>query len=369
MGLNEFDEYEKIGEPDQLVKSKNWQAAIGLQDVDGLQPSAYLISTAKQNIQGDISFYEVNSRIASYYQTQSAQPLDQRTEEADKVSARIAEILSEESFTFSPIEYLNIHKRLFDGILDRADLGTPRRVNIKKKERVLHEASVYYAPASFISETLAYEIDEEKKRRYQGLSPEESLQQLGQFISSLWQIHPFVEGNTRTTAIFLIKYLRTLGFEINNEPFARHSKYFRNALVRANYKNHTQGIYASQAPLNKFLENLLWNKKHQLRSRDLLINAITQTHPTASSEETANNEGTPSQQSNKAARKSSEPIKTKEKILAHIQTRPTITASKMAEQLNIPVETIRSQLKRLSSKKIIGREGSKKTGHWVIKSK
>jgi fido (protein-threonine AMPylation protein) len=208
--MENFDEYLRQGEPNKAEKAKVWKTAIGLQQVDGLKPSEYLIETAKQNIEGDITFHEVKKRIDSYYQQHPTKTEDDRTEEADKVSARIAEILSEQTFTFSPAEYMAIHRRLFTGIYKFA--GKIRDYNITKKEWVLNGETVLYASADSLKATLEYDFEQERKFSYRGLSEQEIIEHIAHFFSNFWQIHIFGEGNTRTTAIFLIKYLRKLGF-------------------------------------------------------------------------------------------------------------------------------------------------------------
>lgn len=268
--MNNFDEYLRQGEPSQTEKAKLWQTAIGLQEVDGLKPSDYLISTARENIEGDISIAEVQYKIDSYYQQNPTADAENRTEEADKVAARIAEILGEQTFTFSPIEYLSIHQRLFKGIYP--DAGQYRAYNISKKEWVLDGETVLYASAVNLKETLAYDFEQEKKFSYVGLNQHEIIEHLAQFITYLWQIHIFAEGNTRTTAIFLIKYLRKLGFkDVNNTMFEKHSWYFRNALVRANFEDLAKGIHKTQQFLVKFLENLLLDETHPLKNRTMHI--------------------------------------------------------------------------------------------------
>ncbi len=271
MDTSDFDEYMRLDEPNQRAKSESWQAAIGLQDVDGLKTSPYLLETAKKNIDGELSFYEARERIDAYYQIQSSQTAENRTEEADKVAVRIAELLSEDHFTFSPMEYLLTHQRLFEGVLDKAIVGKARTYNIKKQEWVLQGQRVVYAHAAHIMQTLDYDFAEERHFSYKALSQGQMMEHLAMFVSRLWQIHVFGEGNTRTTAVFTIKYLRTLGFQVNNDLFATHSWYFRNALVRANYNSYPQGIHATQEFLVKFLENLLFHQKHALKNREMLI--------------------------------------------------------------------------------------------------
>ena len=253
--MENFDEYLRQGEPNKAEKAKVWKTAIGLQQVDGLKPSEYLIETAKKNIEGDITIDEVKKRIENYYQQHPTKTDEDRTEEADKVSARIAEMLSEQTFTFSPAEYLNIHRRLFTGIYKFA--GKIRDYNITKKEWVLNGETVLYASADSLRATLEYDFEQERKFSYKGLSEQEIIEHIAHFISNLWQIHIFGEGNTRTSAIFLIKYLRKLGFKnVNNDSFADYSWYFRNALVRANYEDLSRGIYRTEKFLIHFLSRL-----------------------------------------------------------------------------------------------------------------
>ncbi|MCL1982576.1 MAG: Fic family protein [Clostridiales bacterium] len=267
--MKDFDEYKHLGEPEKAEKSAIWQAAIGLQQVDGLTPSKYLISTAKQNIEGEITICEVQERLEGYYKAKPMKTADDRTEEADKVSARIAQILSEKAFSFSPAEYVTLHKRLFAGIFEFA--GKIRDYNISKDEWVLNGETVYYASADSIRATMEYDFEQEKSFVYKGLSQKQIVEHIARFVSGLWQIHAFGEGNTRTTAVFAIKYLRTIGFVVNNDLFADHSWYFRNALVRANYSDYKLGAYATVEYLNRFFGNLLLGENNQLRNRDLHI--------------------------------------------------------------------------------------------------
>ena len=276
MEKDPFKEYLKETEPDKVSKGYAWSTAIGLQAVDGLKPSKYLIDTAIQNIEGKITLKEAQSRIDSYYEEKPVHVSDdERTEEADKVSSRIAEILSETAFSFSPNEYISIHRKLFQGIYNHA--GKIRDYNITKKEWVLDGATVMYGSASELKATLEYDFLQEKDFSYKGLTMDEIIHHLAVFISKLWQIHVFEEGNTRTTAVFFIKYLRTLGFLVINDIFAEHAWYFRNALVRANYTNLQKGIYETTEYLEVFLRNLLLNEKHELHNRDLHISGLMNT--------------------------------------------------------------------------------------------
>ena len=270
MEKDTFKEYIKQSEPGKRDKGYAWHTAIGLQAVDGLKPSKYLIDTAIKNIEGDISIEEAQELLNSYYEENPKTDLEDGTEEADKVSARIAKLLSEKSFSFTPNEYISIHKKLFIGIYDHA--GKIRDYNITKKEWVLDGATVLYGTASELRATLDYDFSEEKKFSYKNLSMDEIIHHLAVFVSRLWQIHIFGEGNTRTTAVFFIKYLKTLGFDAANDIFAENAWYFRNALVRANYNDLKNGVHETTEFLELFLRNLLLNEKNELHNRAMHIN-------------------------------------------------------------------------------------------------
>lgn len=336
--MENFDEYLRQGEPNKAEKAKVWKTAIGLQQVDGLKPSEYLIETAKQNIEGDITIDEVKKRIDSYYQQHPTKTDDDRTEEADKVSARIAEMLSEQTFTFSPAEYLSIHRRLFIGIYKFA--GKIRDYNITKKEWVLNGETVLYASADSLKETLEYDFEHERKFSYKGLSEQEIIEHIAHFISNLWQIHIFGEGNTRTTAIFLIKYLRKLGFKhVNNDLFADHSWYFRNALVRANYEDLSSGIHRTEKFLIRFLFNLLLKGNHSLKNREMHILSDTVNDTVKSQIDT---------------------------VFSLIKQDKQITANEISERLNVSLSTVRRRIKELRKSGKLERMGSDKTGYWRI---
>lgn len=273
MDKDPFKEYLKESEPDKASKGYAWSTAIGLQAVDGLKPSKYLIDTAIQNIEGKITIKEAQNLIDTYYEEKPAHLSDEeRTEEADKVSSRIAEILSETAFSFSPNEYISIHRKLFHGIYNHA--GKIRDYNITKKEWVLGGATVMYGSASELRATLEYDFSQEKDFSYKGLSMDGIIHHLAVFVSRLWQIHIFGEGNTRTTAVFFIKYLRTLGFSATNDIFADNAWYFRNALVRANYTNLQKNIHETTEYLEVFLRNLLLNENNELHNRNLHIGGL-----------------------------------------------------------------------------------------------
>lgn len=269
MDKDPFKEYIKQSEPNKRDKGYAWHTAIGLQAVDGLKTSKYLIDTAIKNIEGDISIDEAQELLNTYYEENPKADTEDRTEEADKVAVRIAKILSEKAFSFTPNEYISIHKKLFAGIYGYA--GKLRDYNITKKEWVLNGATVLYGSASELRATLDYDFAEEKKFSYKNLSMEEIIHHLAIFISRLWQIHVFGEGNTRTTAVFFIKYLRTLGFDVTNDIFAENAWYFRNALVRANYNDLKNGVHETTEYLELFLRNLLLDEKNELHNRSMHI--------------------------------------------------------------------------------------------------
>lgn len=270
MNQDPFKEYLKQSEPNKRDKGYAWNTAIGLQAVDGLKPSKYLIETAIQNIEGKITIDEAQKLLDTYYEENpKVGEEDDRTEEADKVSARMAKLISEKAFSFTPNEYISIHKKLFNGIYSHA--GKMRDYNITKKEWVLDGATVLYGSASELRETLEYDFAQERDYSYKGLSMDEIIRHLAVFISRLWQIHAFGEGNTRTTAVFFIKYLRTLGFEVTNDIFAENAWYFRNALVRANYNDLKNGIHETTEFLELFLRNLLLDERNELHNRCMHI--------------------------------------------------------------------------------------------------
>ena len=287
----DFEEYIRNVEPSKREKSNAWSAAIGLQQVDGLTPSRYLFETARRNIDGDITIDEAQKLINSYYESKTKRnDGEDDAEEADKVSARIAKILSEKSFNFSPSYLIAIHGKLFQGIYKFA--GRIRDYDITKKEWVLNGDTVMYGAAFELKMALDYDFEQERNFAYGGLSMDQIVEHLAYFVSRLWQIHAFGEGNTRTTAVFTIKYLRSMGFKVPNDIFAKNSWYFRNALVRANYKNLQKGIDKNPEFLEKFFRNMLMGEHNELKNRFMHLNfrsqkpAIETQKPTIDSKKT-----------------------------------------------------------------------------------
>lgn len=267
----DFDEYIRQGEPEKRDRADAWRVAIGLQAVDGLTTSAYLQETARRNIEGDITIDEAKELVNQYYITKTTHDKGEAdVEEADRVSANIVKVLSQPTFAFNTNGFISVHRRVFDGVLKQA--GELRQYDITKKEWVLEGDTIRYLNWEDLRRALDYDMEQERNRSYSGKSADEMISQISSFVSGLWQIHPFPEGNTRTTAVFTIQYLRSLGFNVNNDLFAKHSWYFRNALVRANYKNVVIGIEYTPVYLERFFRNLLLGEQWDLRNRYLHIN-------------------------------------------------------------------------------------------------
>lgn len=346
--MSTFDEYIIAGSPSQKEKTNAWRTAIGLQDVDGLKPSQYLIDTAKKNIEGDISIQEVKDLIDKYYQSKTVRSeVESQTEEADKVSARIAEMLSEPTFNFSPDYLIQIHRRLFSGIFKLA--GELRPYDITKKEWVLDGDTVLYSSHEMLRQTLEYDFREEKLVDYSSMGAEAAVKHICKFISGIWQIHPFCEGNTRTTSVFAIKYLGNFGFKIDNEVFAQNSWYFRNALVRANYVNYSKGISSTTIFLERFFENMLFGAKHELRNREMHIGYV---------------------QSANSALKADSKCKfcTLEEaaVLKILKKNPQSTQKETAEKIGKSVRTVKAITASLIEKGFLKRENGKRNGFWTV---
>lgn len=391
----DFEEYIRNSEPAKKEKTYAWSTAIGLQQVDGLTPSKYLFETAKRNIDGEISVAEATSIIDSYYESKTDRSGNdnERTEEADKVSSRIAQILSEKSFNFSPSYLIALHGRLFAGIFKFA--GKIRDYDISKKEWVLDGDSVMYGAAFELKAALDYDFEQERHFSYKNLTLEETVKHITFFVSRLWQIHAFGEGNTRTTAVFTIKYLRSLGFNADNELFAENSWYFRNALVRANYNNLQKGIHENPEFLEKFFRNLLLGEHNELKNRFLHIRAkdfleikendknVTANYGkvTVNNENDTRNVKKVSVNDKNVTRNvtvKSENIsvnnknitvkltQTQKDIVNLIKENPCITQNEIASKLNIARETVNRNMKKLQQEKIIQRLGADKNGSWKI---
>ncbi len=270
--MTDFDEYIRQGEPLKREKGLAWQTAIGLQAVDGLKPSEYLLQTARKDIEGEIGIDDVERLVASYYESKEVRTeQDEQSREADVAAMNIRILLAEKTFAFSLVGLTAIHRRIFTGIFDFA--GEIREYNITKKEWVLRGDTVLYVSAPDIRRAIEYDLEQERQFDYSEIDLNGFVSHFAKFVAGLWQIHPFREGNTRTTAVFAIMYLRSLGFDVQNEMFANHSWYFRNALVRANYQNVQKGIRREPDFLEQFFRNLLLGEHNELRNRLMLIKA------------------------------------------------------------------------------------------------
>ena len=266
-----FDEYIRQGEPAQRERADAWRVAIGLQAVDGLKTSEYLHQTARRNIEGEITIDEARELLKQYYVSKTTHNEEEADkEEADRVSGNIAKLLQTDAFTYSVAGLAAIHRAIFEGVFKHA--GHFRDYDISKKEWVLQWDSVLYGRWQDLKMTIEYDLEQERQFDYTGLDKGQIIEHLARFVAGLWQIHPFAEGNTRTTAVFTIKYLRYLGFSVNNDLFERHSWYFRNALVRANYRNVVKGVEREPLFLIRFFRNLLLGENNELKNRYMIIN-------------------------------------------------------------------------------------------------
>ena len=342
----ELSEYIKQGEPNKSEKAKNWETAIGLQDVDGLKPSKYLIDTAKEHIEGNIDINEAKKKIDDYYKFSDNRKKEEKenSEEADKVSVIITELLNEKTFNFNIFELINIHSRLFKGIYKEA--GKIRDYNFTKKEWILNDDTVIYSSYETIRETLEYDLKEELNFSYKDKSLEEAIKHIARFTSNIWQVHPFCEGNTRTTAVFIIKYLRTFGFSINDEVFAENSWYFRNALVRANYRNFEKNIFEDTSYLEKFFFNLLGDTNYELKNRYTHIG-----YKGKEENEVSNNKNYTLEE---------------QAIVNIIKNNESVKQEEIAKLIGKSVRTVKTIMKNMQEKGIIKRTNGKKDSKWIL---
>ncbi len=350
----ELEEYIRQGEPEQAEKSEAWQTAIGLQAVDGLNTSEYLLDTAKDHIEGRITIDEAQKRIYSYYeQRTTCTEAEDNTKEADIVSARITKLLGEKAFQFSPAEWITIHRRLFEGVFAHA--GKIRQYNISKKEWILNGETVIYADFNSIKDTLDYDFATGKQFSYEGLSVEASVKHLAKFASDIWQIHPFGEGNTRATAVFMIKYMKTFGFRVNNDALRENSWYFRNALVRANYNDLQKGIHSTTKFLELFFANLLLGTNHELKNRYMHVDFV--------------NENTSKSINSKVSKYQFDTLDCSLEELAVLELvakNPTMKQQELVEATGKSIATIKRIMKSLQDKSYIRRENGKRYGKWEI---
>ena len=311
------------------------ETGIGLQDVDGLKNSPYFLAQADKYIKGEISLDQLDKLVNAYYENKQGQ--DDRTIEADIVSNRIAQIISDDSFVFTVGQLVSIHKRLFEDLFSHS--GRLRDYNFIKREWVLDGRSVMYGDFHELQSTLEYDFEIERRFKYSGLSMDEIIDHLATFISNLWQIHPFKEGNTRTTAVFFIKYLRSLGFDVTNDVFAKNAWYFRNALVRANFRYIQKGIEEDKTFIVMFLRNLLLGENNELKNKNLRINIDKQ---------------------------ADKPLTRELHIVELIKVNPKIKADEIAEKIGVSSRTVKSVLAMLVNDNKIKRVNGKRFGYWEV---
>lgn len=263
-------EYTEEIKPEGYIKQLQWDMAIGLQEVDNLKPSKYLEKLLQENINGNLTIEQVKNELKEYYiEKEQKQDVNHNELECDFVSTRIVELLNEDDFELS-VDYLKyVHKYLFQDVYEFA--GEFRNIDFSKHEKILNNDSVAYGDCKTLKESLEYDITLEKNKDYKEMSIVEVISNITKFSSSIWQVHPFREGNTRTTALFIEKYLISLGCEVDNTLFKDKSVYFRNALVRSNYFNNYLNIKEDSSYLIKFYENLLLGKNNNLHSQDLIV--------------------------------------------------------------------------------------------------
>jgi len=347
----DFDQYIKQAEPSAQQSAYEWSTAIGLQAVDGLKPSDYLLQTAKRNIEGEITIDEVQELLRSYYNAADARSQkDEQYEEADKVSANIKKILSTRTLAFNTNGYISIHRRIFDGVFKHA--GKIRQFDISKKEWVLRGDTVNYLNWEDLRRALDWDIQQEHDFSYKGLSADEKIKHICRFASGLWQIHAFCEGNTRTTAVFLIQYLRSIGYDVNNDLFAKHSWYFRNALVRANYKNNKFDIDFDYSYLELFFRNLLLGECHELKNRFLLINSPEGFDAT--------------QQANCGIDCGIQLSERQQNILSELRIDGTNTAKRLAGVIGYSQRTIETELSFLRKNGFIQKATKDNRSSWIV---
>lgn len=377
----DFDKYYEAVEPDRRERAYAWATAIGLQDVDGLKPSKYLVSTAKRHIEGEISQDEARRLVDEYYETKEGHDLPADVQEADKVSARIVAVINSPTFNFSVPYYLGLHRQIFDGVFKFA--GEVRSVELTKREWVLNGDTVQYAPSCMIKDTLEYDFDRERKFKYTGLSEDAFIEHFTTFISGIWQIHPFREGNTRTVALFAIKYLRSLGYQASNDLFAAKSWYFRNALVRANYENVRLQIEKTQLPLEEFFKVLLFGYEIELKNRYLRVGCeYGSQHAEEIKDLHRRNDDTnvvtksldvvikPSNVViNNVVKRADVIIKftpIEEKAINILLRNPKISASQLGDQLGVVLRQAQRVMDSLKKKAGLKRRGARKNGEWYF---
>lgn len=270
MRQKQFEEFVRNVEPADRRCAAAWRTAIGLQATDGLKTSKYLFELAKRNIEGEITINDVLELLDKYYRNKTRLPKDSFvTKYADRVAANIKSVLSDNSFIFSEEGLALTHKRIFNGVSEH--FGEFRETKLEKKEWLLNGDTLKFIYGKDIREAVETEIQNEIYFDYKTLSDVKKLRHISVLTSNLWLIHPFNNGNTCTIAVFMIQYLRSMGFDVNTDVFAEKSWYFRNALVRANYKNLDIGVDYDFKYLERFFDNLVFGGNNRLRINHLVI--------------------------------------------------------------------------------------------------
>lgn len=380
--LRELGGYFKAEEPGRRERADAWATAIGLQKVDGLTPSQFLFDTAKDHIEGRITQNQARRRIHDYYAAQSeVARSDPEKEEADKVSERIVAVLNDGGFAFTPEYFISIHAKLFKGVLSSA--GKLRTVNIRKREWVLKDDSVTYGDVATIKQSLVRDFIDEREFDYGGKTPRKIIPHFARFIAQIWQVHPFGEGNTRTPAVFAIKYLRSLGFSVDNDAFRDNAWFFRNALVRANYADYAREVSRDWSYLEIFFRNLLLGERNEMKSRYLLIGlteedkhkirelteekggqekAVRKRVSEKGCQKNGMKNGSRGREKSREKKQSG----SREKILALLAVRPTLTYAGLAEAVGLTVKAIEKNVRQLKAAGRLRRVGPDKGGHWEV---
>lgn len=272
--LEDFGEYLHQSNPETKKRAYIWAAAIGLQATDGLRTTDKMRNTARRHIENQISLDEARQDIWRHYEDNPATTPEQTKEqEADKTAFNIARILfSGQAVDFSTDGYLNLHRQVFDGVYDHA--GQLRTCDLVKKEWVLEKNTVIYLHWEEIRIALDSNFDFKENINYQHRKGRELVDWISQFTAAVWHIHPFNEGNTRTTAVMAILIARSLGHDLHTDVFAEHSWYYRNAMVRANYMDLDRNVHIHPEFLIRFYSNWLLGEQWDLRNRYLIL------HPT-----------------------------------------------------------------------------------------
>lgn len=362
--MNEFDQYYEAVEPGRRERAYAWATAIGLQDVDGLKPSEYLIETAKRHIEGEITQEDARRLVDAYYEIKGDHDIPRDSEEADKVAARMIAIINMPAFTFSPTYYLALHAKIFEDVFPHA--GKIRDVELFKREWVLNGDSVQYGAASLIKGELENAFDREAQFKYRGLSDDAFAEHFAEFIAKIWQIHPFREGNTRTTALFAIKYLQAKGFNVANDLFKDKSFYFRNALVRANYEDFRNKVEKTSLPLAEFFKVLLFDAEIELRNRYLRIGQEYGTPSAKAIGGMHKADVTVSVMENVTVNDRGNLSEIEEKAVIVLLREPKSSAILLGKALEVSERQARRIISSLKKKSGLKRRGSDKKGEWYF---